>query len=173
MIILLNGPPRSGKDYAGRVFEELGATTYKFATEVKDRTHAIFRLHVPTDHFEDVKDDPRSEFLGATPREAYIRFSEGFMKPLYGDDIFGRLLAQRIRPGVAAVTDSGFVSEAKVLVDQFDDVVLVRIHRDGYDFSGDSRSYINLEGKCIDINNTGPNFRSDLREIYTSLVEPS
>lgn len=47
-------------------------------------------------------------------------------------------------------SDSGFQSEMEPLIEQFgiDNVVLVRLNRDGYDFSGDSRSYLEpVEGQ--------------------------
>ena len=96
-IILLNGPPRCGKDYAGNLLTGPGARVAKFAHVLKERTHAAYSiLHrgqpAPHDWFETTKDEPCGEFLGRTPREAYIAFSEQFMKPLHGVDIFGRLL---------------------------------------------------------------------------------
>lgn len=173
-IILLNGPPRSGKDTVGRMLVrmlahngEALAFAYKFATELKDMTHRLFATHTADpEAFESVKDRPSDKFMGLSPRKAYIAVSERLMKPMLGDEIFGRLLADRLqtdwgftqRPIYFPITDSGFESEARVLVDRFGagNVLLVRIHRPGTSFDGDSRSYINVPGvHAIELHNGG------------------
>lgn len=161
-VLLLNGPSRSGKDYGGaalvRKLQDNGkhACVVKFAHVLKVRTHAAYGvLHhgqpAPHDWFESNKDTPAGEFLGRTPRETYIAFSENLMKPLHGDDIFGRLLLSDLRANhsdadLIVVTDSGFRSEAEVLVKHYGahNVTHVRLHRDGRTFAGDSRGYIDL-----------------------------
>ena len=179
-IILLNGPPRAGKDYAGAALLEhlpAGTPILKFAQELKERTHALYRLVdafgnlCPHDHFEDRKDTPLVEFEGLTPRAAYIAVSERLIKPLHGERIFGEWLARRIdqlEVGTVVITDSGFVPEAEVLVEKFgaENCLLARIHREGYTFAGDSRSYLDLSHlnvQCTDINNDGTDsFRTSL-----------
>tara|TARA_R110002167_G_scaffold143958_2_gene333704 strand:- start:50251 stop:50826 length:576 start_codon:yes stop_codon:yes gene_type:complete len=179
-IILLNGPPRAGKDYAGAALLEMlpaGTPILKFAQELKERTHALYRLVdafgnlCPHDHFEDRKDDQLEEFEGITPRQAYIAVSEELIKPLHGQRIFGEWLARRIdqlEVGTVVITDSGFVPEAEVLVEKFgaENCLLARIHRKGYTFAGDSRSYLDLSHlsvQCQDINNDGgAGFRTSL-----------
>jgi hypothetical protein len=169
-VLLLNGPPRSGKDFGGgalvRDFDGT-ACVAKFAHVLKERTHAAYGvMHhgrpAPHDWFETQKDSPVGEFLGRTPREAYIAFSEQFMKPLHGDNIFGRLLLADLRQGephdLIVVTDSGFRSEAEVLVRFYGEhnVTHVRLHRPGRTFTGDSRTYIDLSDlgvTPIDIHN--------------------
>lgn len=166
-LILLNGPPRSGKDFAGELIRASVHRTVavrKFAAVVKDRCHAAYGLQCSTGYFESTKDEPSAAFLGRTPREAYIAFSEKFYKPLHGKDVFGRLLAERMaveHPSVLfVVTDSGFREESEVLVAQNrpDRSLLIRLHRDGHDFSNDSRGYIDLSDlgvRCVDVTNPG------------------
>lgn len=172
-LILLNGPPRAGKDYAGRILfrilDELRPTAVvKFATEVKERCHAAYRIFdvdgepVPADSFERTKDQPSASFLGRTPRECYIAFSEKLMKPLHGQDVFGRLLLKTIQgfsgPWTFVITDSGFAAEARPLVEHVgaSRALLIRLHREGRTFAGDSRSYIELDGvRTVDIVNPG------------------
>tara|TARA_R110000796_G_C14524572_1_gene431228 strand:+ start:127 stop:708 length:582 start_codon:yes stop_codon:yes gene_type:complete len=181
-IILLNGPPRSGKDYAGRVLLEhlpAGTPIVKMAKELKERTHALYRLvdedgPYPHDFYEAVKDTPLDEFEGITPRQAYIAVSELLIKPLHGDKQFGRWLCNYLErledEGVSTVvvTDAGFLGECEVLVDNFgpENCLLARIHRVGYTFAGDSRSYLDLDHlqvQCQDINNDGADgFRTSL-----------
>ena len=162
MIILLNGPPRCGKDtVAGVIAHRHGAYHTKFARRLKEDTHALYGMpEMAHDAFEHCKDDPCSEFRGLTPRRAYIAVSEKLMKPLHGERIYGEILCEAIRGHVGerdiVVSDSGFVPEALEVVDRFgaDQVALVRIHRAGCTFASDSRGYIELLGsRMIDLDN--------------------
>lgn len=191
-ITLINGAPRSGKDTLGQMLLEASLGTgliMKFAREVKERTHAALGLYdfdgdpLPHDAFEAEKDDPYVEgFNGVTPRQAYIQFSEGFAKPLFGPSIFGEWLAESIdrlnrgRIGHVIVTDSGFVEEAAVLVDQFgaENIRLIQVRRPGYSFAGDSRSYVDgaeLGVATFSILNTGT--MEDLRACASRLNHSS
>ena len=172
-ILLLNGPPRSGKDTAGEELAEImarsgvNARVFKFAHALKIATHGTFfgllgvlgrdrELACDPAAFEEEKDEPSEIFFGKTPREAYIAVSELLCKPLYGKEFFGEVLARQISDGaqtegepyldVAIVTDSGFASEARPLIRKFgkENVGLIRISRDGCSFDGDSRSSIFL-----------------------------
>ena len=180
-VIFLNGPPRSGKDYAGGILrDEFGGRIFKMAGELKERTHALYRQMnikgepLPHDYFEAAKDEPQECFLGLTPREAYIAVSERLFKPLYGQQVFGRLLAQQLEGDLAIITDSGFAPEAEPIVEKFgaENCLLARIHRAGYDFSSDSRSYIDLSHlgvPCLDIQNDGGSgFRASLLNVFRS-----
>lgn len=159
-IILVNGPPRAGKDTAQEAVQD--SVRCKFAQAVKEGTHAAFGLdpkQYPMDYFEAVKDEPNVLFFGKTPREAYISYSEMFMKPFTGDkQVFGKLLVRWIETIVEEwdknnlptlpfiVTDSGFRPEAVALVEAFgaENIKLIRVFREGCNFDNDSRSYIHL-----------------------------
>lgn len=58
-------------------------------------------------------------------------------------------------PSLIAVPDSGFVEEAEEVIKAYgpDSVLLIRLHRVGRDFAGDSRSYISLPVKTVEIHN--------------------
>ena len=162
-LILINGPPRSGKDTAGAFLSTLlGAHIGKFAKVLKEAAHALYGMpNLPHDAFEDRKDKPCPEFFGKTPREIYIALSETYFKPLHGEDIFGQLLLKDLLneesqfdfEGPVTVTDSGFVPEAMVLINHFgpENCCLLRMWRPGYDYSGDSRGYIDLPIKTDDL----------------------
>ena len=163
-IILVNGPPQSGKDTLGRLvvaeLERRGrpARVEKFAEPIKRGAHSAYGLPptLDTEHFNDCKDVPEPRFHGRTPREVYIAFSEAFMKPLHGDGIFGELLAQRLLRGGArapvgpgacvVVTDSGFDAEAERLAEELglsaESVTVARVSRPATSFEGDSRDYV-------------------------------
>lgn len=161
-IILVNGPPRSGKDTVGSILRyHFHAKVDKFARRLKEMAHELYGLTgLKHDAYEEMKDTPLEVFHGKTPREVYIALSEHYFKPLHGEDIFGRLLWQDIQHehGLIVVTDSGFLPEAEVLIDGagIDNVRLLRVHREGHDFSGDSRNYIDIpQVSRTDITNNG------------------
>jgi len=154
-IVLLNGPPGSGKDAAGRALAQShDAKLFKFATALKEATHALFGMPgIVTDAFEAVKNEPSPQFLGLSPREAYTKIAEAAVKPAFGAEIFGQLLTRQLALyknfcSLAVITDSGFASEAAPVVREFGakNVLLLRCHRPGKSFAGDSRGYLELEG---------------------------
>ena len=150
--VILNGPPKSGKDTIGRLINFALASSGrqsiidKFAEPLKAAASAIFclthaeRLH----YFENpvVKDHPSKRFLGKTPRQVLISLSEDWFKPTFGKDVFGRLMIQRTAhlEGFTVITDCGFDEE----LEPFDktDIAVVRLHRSGCNYANDSRSYI-------------------------------
>lgn len=165
-IVLLNGPPKSGKDLAGQIINELcdgRAYVTKFAKVLKERAHALYGLWstdqdfesgpLPHYHFEQSKDVPTALLLGLTPRQVYIEVSERHFKRLHGEEVFGEILAYEIagcerRDRLVVVTDSGFEAEARPLIKRFGEgrIILIRLHREGCSFEGDSRSYWGLGG---------------------------
>lgn len=173
-IVLINAAPRAGKDTLAKEIQFIcagGAEIHKFADELKGMTHRLYAtldasnagdylLREPSDYFEECKDRPRLEFLGITPRQAYIGVSELLMKPLFGKDIFGRILADKVAAfegsvDVVLVSDSGFAEEARVLVDRFgaQNVYLVRLLRPGTSFANDSRSHLEPEAIGVPASN--------------------
>lgn len=174
-VIFINGPPRSGKDTVGEIIKTIvpDSRTTKMAYSLKVGAHALFRamheLLTPstlsiTLHdacYENMKDMAMRMFYDMTPREAYIALSERLFKPLYGEEFFGTIVAERIvgAPKVPlwAITDSGFEPEANPIIKTVgaENCMLIRIHREGYDFALDSRSYIDLPIETIDVGNNG------------------
>ena len=166
-VIFLNGPPRSGKDTSAILLKRFlfnsnnihSVKRMGFADHLKNATHASLGLDLPFDHYEAQKSTPLPDFFGKTPREAYIAHSELYMKPVYGLDIYGQLWlrAAIATPNVAywLIPDSGFTFEAQPVMEHYGvgNCLLIRLHREGYDYKGDSRSYITLPCKTIDIQN--------------------
>lgn len=147
-IVILNGPPSSGKDVIAQsmghfmdrafkdpmfelVFQLTGLSHKEWFTRYDDR---------------DLKEEPWDKIGGMSCRELMIFISEKVMKRIHGQNIFGELLARKIKPGVDYVfSDGGFMSEIQTLTNLTKDthqVYLIRIYRDGYTFEGDSRDYV-------------------------------
>jgi hypothetical protein len=192
-LILLNGPPRCGKDTAGALLAERiesdGSVvwTEKVSRILKERTHALYGqvdragAPLPHDYFEQRKDAPLPEFLGRTPRQAYIAVSEKYLKPLHGEDVLGRMLADDIaktlndpaypKPRAVIVTDSGFRAEVEPLAAMAERVLLVHIHREGFTFEGDSRDYWNWRAPHGPERNTIEVVNPGTREGYARVLE--
>lgn len=181
-ILLVNGPPSSGKDTVGKICKELvpDCRTVKMSRPLKCGAAALFyALHgdlegevhsacVEDDYYEDQKDEPLPRFFGKTPRDVWKSLSEDWIKPQFGKDFFGNLLTARIDKmpeEFIVVTDAGFVEEVEPLIERFgaENIALVRLSRKGCDFGQDSRGYIQLNKvSCSwDIPNTLE--KSDLR----------
>lgn len=161
--ILLNGPKYCGKDTAAsallQAFGEDSAI-FRFTVPVKDETHRRYGLDVAYDHFEDqkVKDLPMECFGGLSPREAYIKVGNE-LRAEHGPDIVTEMLCERIRAsGVPIVVnpDCGGDGEAEGIVEElgYDRVIVFRIHKEGHDYTGDSRNWVTSEKvRKIDIVN--------------------
>lgn len=98
--------------------------------------------------------------VSVSPRDWMIHCSENVMKPTFGDDVFGKAFATKLKDLkksfegdstklVIIVSDGGFIEESVPVVEEIgqDNYMLTRIHRirkDGtaYNFDGDSRRYI-------------------------------
>jgi len=163
-VVLLNGPPRSGKDTAanGLLVARPGSALMRFSAPLKVATHGLFGLPIDPDRYEDSKDTPSADFMGLTPRGAYIAVSEQAVKRTFGRAFFGRVMVERLRritgADMAVMPDSGFAVETTPVIRAVGlaNVILIRVHRPGYTFANDSRSYINLDGvHTVDVHNTG------------------
>lgn len=167
-LILFNGPARSGKDTAAdHLVQSKGAHAFKFSAPIKAAIKATFDLHPDeVDYVESIKNEPTVIFEGMSYRNIQISFSENWLKPTFGQEVFGRLAARNLRNAMIqdpaqrlyVCSDSGFASEVEPLLDVFKpkNVLLVRVYRDGKTFEGDSRSYIKLPGvTTISLTNNG------------------
>ncbi|MCA3267174.1 MAG: hypothetical protein ING19_14020 [Azospirillum sp.] len=149
-----------------------------FADELKERTHLLHRLFVrkndkgqlelcdisestmvaPFDFFEKSKDLKLAEFMGVSPRQAYIDTAERLLRPVFGQHIFSRMWLDAVRrksdllksangrQSIVYVPDLGFQHEAdlfaKILPSE--KIAFVQIHRASCDFSKDSRRYVDM-----------------------------
>jgi len=171
--ILLNGPPRAGKDTAVAVLEDAFGTeaeTFKFTQPVKDRTHARFGLDCAHDAYELLKDTPLPEFGGMTPREAYIDTSRK-LKAEQGEDAVRKLFVETVLGSQAQIIlnpDAGDDSEAESVAEALgaENVLVIRISREGHDFSKDCRTWVTSPSlRIVDVTN-----EDGQRKVYESQV---
>lgn len=162
-IFVLNAPPRCGKDtVTNKMIEECGLRTASFK-------YPLYNLFVhttgmPASEFlvkyeEDGWKDTPHEFLnGKTVRQLLIHISENYIKPFYGDDYFGKWVADYIKFAEQdaekemcwVIPDGGFQPEFNAMKEVFGDrLVIISMEREGFrDFSGDSRGWIYDWEKC-------------------------
>lgn len=161
-IVLFNGPPRSGKDTAAR---HVFGRSHTASSHIEGQYFVFDRMSMPikkafagtialpidkwgnVDYWENHKEEIIKGF-GVTYRQWQIDFSERFMKPLYGEDIFAKLFISRAKrqhkDAVILVPDCGFDIEYKTLAEHFgiNNVIVVEVQRPGHTFEGDSRYYL-------------------------------
>jgi len=150
-LLLINGPPRSGKDTAGNFFKKhlSNAAVYKISKPLKDAFAGLFQLRGSDLHdmLEEHKDEPQEIMGGASPREIQIFLSESVCKPNFGYDFLGKVAAHAIDNMMARyiiINDIGFDEEIVPLTQKLggENTFLLYLKRDGCDFSKDSRNYI-------------------------------
>ena len=179
-IILLNGYPSTGKDYAAKYIYKTfpNVRIDKFARILKERTHALYGYpERKWDYYEFCKDIPNEDFYGLTPRQAYINVSEIYYKQVHEKDIFGLLLYNDLQKNnypwdILTISDSGFIEEVNIFIKNYkpENIILIRIHRDGYTGENDSRNYLDINSiSSQDIFNNGT--EDFLDDIYNSVIQ--
>ena len=146
-MLILNGPPLSGKDTIASQFEVRGWTHLRFKTSLWWATDRYYGLPDGTTQIlcdRSTKEVPQDVYDGKTPREAVIHVSERVVKPYAGKAYFGADLALQSLPfNRVVVSDGGFSEELRAVSGICPhDVYVARIHRGQYTFEGDSRSYL-------------------------------
>lgn len=158
IVVLFNGPAGSGKDTLAKLL--VAKLNNWHRNEARKRANhrefkeALFSMALALSgltkaewdylYHRERKEIPTNALGGYSPRGFLIHISESIIKPLYGAGEFGKraLKATVDNPGHYHVfSDSGFLSEAVALTD-LHHVVVFRLFREGYNFDGDSRNYI-------------------------------
>tara|TARA_R110000744_G_scaffold113959_3_gene213199 strand:+ start:3267 stop:3890 length:624 start_codon:yes stop_codon:yes gene_type:complete len=194
-IILLNGPPASGKDliarsllqryknsihmeFKHRLFEISRAVTGIHPSAWEDRYASRHHKEMPWVQL------PKNKSTGDhhSQRSWLGYLSENIIKPNLGDDYFGKYAADSIHEDAKLMntfggnrsfyvfSDSGFEVEAESILDiPNSEVHLVRLYRDGCSFDGDTRSYLfGIEGyKSISHTNNNGTIAEVIEEIST------
>lgn len=162
-IIVLNAPPYSGKDeiaklmardYPNIAHEEVKKLLFEVAIrtagvsqELWDSLYTRRYKEVPTPYLQ-------IDGVSVSPRQWMIHCSENVIKPLFGNSAFGSAAVERIKKlyandNVVVFSDGGFKEEIAALsahaAATHGNFFLARIHRPGYDWNGDSRTWLSLE----------------------------
>lgn len=178
-IILFNGPPGSGKDFAARAIlddpeiqDNFDRHFDRFAMPIKKALAAIFDR--PLDYygvsrFDRNKEESNETLCGLSYRTSLIKMGAS-VRNTYGDGVFGMLLGRRISQHVAlhgrddfpqliVVPDLGRDSELEALFEYYNpaNVLIVKLSRQGKSFDHDSRRFVSGEPpRCVvHLNNTG------------------
>lgn len=152
-VIVFNGPPHCGKDTAANMIEsKYQADHLRFKTKLYEITALI--NNVDLEEFLIIATDEHKKDTvivknGRTARQLLIQTSEEVIKPNYGKDYFGVVVGDSILQShnhMFVISDSGFEEELIAMIrgGELDssNVLVVRLYRDGCDFSNDSRNYL-------------------------------
>lgn len=149
--VLINGPPGCGKDtLVNGLAAYIAFMHLKVSSPLKRMLAAM--LNVDLRWIEENKDTKVLMLGGITVRQALIDMSEKYMKVLYGEDIMGRIAHDRARYSANRLTitsDSGFTVESERIIHNAGKIncIIIRVHRDGCTFDGDSREWM-PDGLC-------------------------
>lgn len=158
-VFVLNAPPSSGKDAIANMVIDLNNFILRksFGNALIEKSlHYIncqsskYITRELWDQFytRELKEKEHEYFLGYSPRGLIKHTAENVFKPMYGDDIFGKIVAHEILNSdsqVAIITDGGFNSEIAPLVEAGFDVTIIKILRDGCNFDNDTRKWLDTD----------------------------
>lgn len=196
LVIMFNGPPRSGKDSACEIImEHFPEVHYAYFKEVLYRESAKilgldFNFWASICQNGDLKDKTMLTMsageTGAvmTPRDILIYLAEKVLKPKYGQDFIARGTAETIskliqfqreqsnEAAVIVVPDLGFDYEIDTVRKMIPDahVISVAVHRPGFTFEGDSRSYVKNPNFGLHNNVTYVGLKDQVLRLFKNIV---
>lgn len=154
MIVIMNGPPGSGKDTITNLLLDKHTAHFshwEFKRPMWDIARATlgYKYYTFKMLYDDrlFKEKPVTFLSGLTPREFFIHISESWCKPLFGEKYFGERAFAYVkgRPDNIIFSDGGFPLELFPMLEGGMKVLVVRLHRKNHTFSGDSRNYLYAE----------------------------
>ena len=166
-LIVFNGPPDCGKDTASdavRSYIQIHATWMKpihmkFSEPLKQGAHALYSAFHNYDFYDKDgrhdKNAPSGDFLGLTPRQAYIEMFNA-LERLHGPEVLGYIMRKRLVRNsfhsVVVCSDGGRMGDLSPVIAHVGEhnVLIVEIHATGVTFEThkDIRSYIGDEVKA-------------------------
>lgn len=188
-VVLFNGPPRSGKDtLAWMLATKLEQQHVNIPVRFESISFPLRQIAYATVGYvgdldgEDYESFKLMEFpeLGVNGRQLMISVSEDWLKKKFGFEVMAKMLmarqAYQMFDGLMMIRDSGFQCEVDPLIRRYgaENIYLVRVHREGCDFSNDSREWTHLpkSGNCMDVYNDGTlaDLQTEAGRIYGRLV---
>lgn len=161
--VILNGPPGVGKDTLADLLSKHGFAKHEFKAQLYKETAQLFNVELdefkrrcthrelketPWDKLDHITGNP------TTPRQAMIHTSEHYIKPTKGETYFGDAAAQACQDAgesFVVFSDGGFSHEMPPILNLFKHTIICRLHRPGFDFSNDSRDYLEGYPNTFDI----------------------
>lgn len=164
-IIMFNGPPQSGKSFGAhcvRMFILRNAAWMQprlldMAEPLKKAAHALYCAFHSWDYYdskdgEAAKGLASGDFLGLSPREAYIEMFLD-LERRHGSEVLGFLMKKRMLREAGTVAfilhNMGRLADMVPLVDFAGQrgILLIEVHTQDRTFEGDIRGYIGNEAK--------------------------
>jgi hypothetical protein len=159
MIILLNGPPRSGKDTAAEfIIQLLGNSKVhheKFSKPMKSGLRRMFDYSdtemKALEKYKETEQVTAHEDRGLISwRQMQIELFK-HLERVYGEDVLGRIFLQRNRNNGkmhTVISDAGRTVELAPLIKQvpYGQLGLIRLSRPGCSYAGDIREDVKSEG---------------------------
>ena len=171
-VLILNGPPACGKDtistliHRHAVLNKAAFGELPMRINFKDHLFLVTALMFHVSHKKLISDNQNRRDLKDAPyfthpkdgrvmtlREGLIHVSEEVIKPVFGRDYFGKQAGKSASEllkhfNTVIFADGGFPDEfvgmTSLLADGTE-VHVVRLHRDGCSFEGDSRAFLTRE----------------------------
>jgi len=149
-IILLNGPARSGKDYAATVLMNYFKDTedivhFKLSTPLKELVSSI--LGETLEVLELTKDEMTDTTLRSSYRDLQIAVFQS-VSQIFGEGWLGNILTNKIKhidENTIIVSDAGRNNDIVQLIKYFgaSSILVIHVLRKGTNFDYDIREYIN------------------------------
>lgn len=152
--------------YNDRSLKEAPLEEFNIQFDFQDLTHLSAILGYEVDG---IQRNPTGYSRNLSIREAMIYVSEVICKPRFGDNYFGIARAKSVLDNEIIVDGScGFEEELPPLIERLgqDNILLIRVHRNGCTFDGDSRNWIadGVIRNTVDVYNNGSE-ESYLRQV--------
>ena len=196
LVILFNGPPRSGKDSACEIImKHFPEVHYAYFKEVLYKESAKmlgldFNFWAKVCQNGDLKDLPMLTMsageTGAlmTPRDILIYLAEKVLKPKYGKAFIAQGTAETIadliqfqreqsnEEAVIVVPDLGFDYEIDTIREMIPNayVISVAVYRPGFTFEGDSRNYVKNPNFGLHNNVTYAGLKDQVLRLFKNIV---
>lgn len=192
-IILLNGPPQSGKNTIASTIgvflaaNNIGFTEIALAEKLRKISEILIGRTLDDAAYNKIKD--QSLQFGETEttlRQLMINMSENFFKQHYGPNIWAQLAIAKIfaqsvnldynnsRKYIVVITDLGFQEEIDAFTNEYypNRLLLVHVNRPGKSFTNDSRKFVqpnNPEVPVVTIENSG-SYSHLFNEVKTKII---